>query len=375
MSAPAAAAVAALAWTPDFRRAVITKVVEAVSGDESKRAAVQSACGLQSGQSLATADEAIAAFDAAGWMAPERDLDELLTKLAAAGAYPASLTGYRWDWSCSSLQSLAAEATSRSKRVLDGIAALNDGAHTFSNTFGLLNSNDRIVDLWSTNVSFLGHVSADKAVRDAATELTKALSEFEVSQGMRVDLFQSLQKFADTAEGKALSGEAARFVEHTLRDFRRNGLALPLDKRTRIEEIKKRMSGLGIQFSKNLGEENTKYSLTREELKGVPEDQLARFEKDGDKFVVSLKYPDYMVSGDGCKGSRCAASYCCTACWANWCGFAHWFVRSRCLFFPLLCPPLSSRRWRSARWSRRARSLSSVSTLAARTATRRSWRS
>ena len=188
MSAPAAA----LAWTTDFRKAVITKVVEAVNGDESKRAAVQSACGLQSGQNWASADEAIAAFDAAGWMAPERDLDELLTKLAAAGAYPASLTGYRWDWSCSALQSLAAEAVARSQRVLDGIAALKDGAHTFANTFGLLNSNDRIVDLWSTNVSFLGHVSADKAVRDAATELTKALSEFEVSQGMRVDLFQSV---------------------------------------------------------------------------------------------------------------------------------------------------------------------------------------
>ena len=57
------------------------------------------------------------------------------------------------------------------------------------------------------------HTATQRKELPPESALTKALSEFEVSQGMRVDLFQSLQKFADTAEGKALSGEAARFVD------------------------------------------------------------------------------------------------------------------------------------------------------------------
>ena len=33
-----------------------------------------------------------------------------------------------------------------------------------------------------------------------------------------------------------------------------------------------RLSELGIQFSKNLGEENTKFTFTAEQLTGLPED-------------------------------------------------------------------------------------------------------
>jgi hypothetical protein len=122
---------------------------------------------------------------------------------------------------------------------------------------------------------------------------------------MRVDLFESLKAFAATEEGKALTGERARLLEFTLRDFRRNGLHLPADQRKRVTEIKTRMSALGIQFSKNLGEENAKFTFTRAELKGVPEDQLARFEKGDteDKFVVSLKYPDYFPVMELCSVS------------------------------------------------------------------------
>jgi Zn-dependent oligopeptidase len=249
--------------------------------------------------SLATAADLSSSFtslDSGSWFASTTDLHEFLTRLESTGAYPSSLTGFRWDWDEAALKSLAGEIVARTKRVLDTIAALPSGAHTFANTLQALNDNDRIVDLWSTNISFLGHVSASKPLRDVATEMTKSLSEFEVSQGMRVDLYDAFKAFSETAEAKALTGEAARYLEFTLRDFKRNGLHLPLEQRQRIEALKKRMSTLGINFQQNLGEENAKFELTREQLGGVPDDQLARFPvstTDPNKHVVTLKYPDY----------------------------------------------------------------------------------
>lgn len=238
------------------------------------------------------------------WYDQHKDLDGLLRILQSHGVSPLYHTGFRWDWSEEALKSLGAEVVFRSQKVLDDIAALKPGQHTLANTLWALNDNDRIVDLWSTNVSFLGHVAVSKSIRDVATDISKKLSEFEVACGMRVDVFESLKTFAASAEGKALTGEDARMLEYTLRDFRRNGLHLPADKRARVEQIKKRMSTLGIEFSKNLGEENSTFEFSREELKGVPDDQLARFPKgknDPNKYIVSLKYPDYFPVMELCE--------------------------------------------------------------------------
>lgn len=42
--------------------------------------------------------------------------------------------------------------------------------------------------------------------------------------------------------------------------------------------MNKRISTLGIQFAKNLGEENTKLYFTTDELKGMPEDFIAGYD-------------------------------------------------------------------------------------------------
>jgi thimet oligopeptidase len=307
-TAAESASPAELAFTPDYRRYVLRSAFASLESAGREKVALGAKLQTEfvlDQSSWASADELIASFatrNGVDWLTAATDLEELSNRLQAVGAYPNSVTGFRWDASEAELTSLAGEVVARSQRVLDGIAALKPGEHTFTNTLQALNDNDRIVDLWSTCVSFPGHVSASKAIRDVSTALSKSLSEFEVSQSMRVDLYDSFKAFSETAEAKALKGEAARLLEFTLRDLRRNGLHLPLEQRQRVEAIKKRMSNLGIEFGKNLGEENAKFEFTKEQLEGVPEDQMQRWKKAGaeDTYVVSLKYPDYFPCMELC---------------------------------------------------------------------------
>ena len=51
-------------------------------------------------------------------------------------------------------------------------------------------------------------------------------------------------------------------------------------KREEIKTIKKRISELGVEFSKNLNEDTTFLLFDQSELTGVPEDLVGSFEKD-----------------------------------------------------------------------------------------------
>ncbi|KAI9875009.1 MAG: hypothetical protein M1823_007564, partial [Watsoniomyces obsoletus] len=98
---------------------------------------------------------------------------------------------------------------------------------------------------------------------------------------MREDVFNLVD--AVLKKGEKLDPESQRLLEKEHKGYVRNGLNIPAGpKRDRFKEIKKRLSELGIAFSKNLNEEKGGNWFTVEELKGVPEDVLSLLKKEGD---------------------------------------------------------------------------------------------
>ena len=136
---------------------------------------------------------------------------------------------------------------------------------------------------------FPAHVSPDKALRDASTAAEKALNDFSVTSMMRVDVFLRFKALLE--KGVVKDPMDVRFLERTVRDYKRAGLDLPKEKRDLVEAKKKRMAALSTDYATNTGEENNKLEFSAADLKGLPADFLKKLEKKGGKFVVSLKYP------------------------------------------------------------------------------------
>ncbi|KAK5055997.1 hypothetical protein LTR84_012548 [Exophiala bonariae] len=179
-----------------------------------------------------------------------------------------------------------------SKKVTDDIVvsiSLKDAS--FKNVLLPMANDENQQTLKAHILGFYQSVSTDQALRDASTEAEKLMDDFSIEAAMREDVF----KLVDAAlkSGENLDPESQRLLEKEHKGYVRNGLNIPAGpKRDRFKEIKKRLSQLGIAFSKNLNEENGGLWFTAQELDGVPTDVLSLLKKEGDKYFLTFKYPD-----------------------------------------------------------------------------------
>lgn len=144
-------------------------------------------------------------------------------------------------------------------------------------------------------LTFYQHVSPDKAVRDALTEAEQLIEEAEIELNLRVDVFKVYNKlWEDIKDKNVTDAESLKLLKKQVLLYKRNGLDLPEATRKEVTQLKKELSNLSVAFGKNMNEEKGFLLFTKEQLDGLPESLFEQFEKDGDKFKVTFKYPDIL---------------------------------------------------------------------------------
>jgi len=113
-----------------------------------------------------------------------------------------------------------------------------------------------------------------------------------------------LYAFSQTDEAKSLQGERLRLLQRKLRDFRRKGLHLDEATATEVKALNTRISELGIQYSKNLGEVDTSFVFSAAQLTGCPDSYLEDRKQECGSYKVTLKYPCYIPLMQRCTVSE-----------------------------------------------------------------------
>jgi Zn-dependent oligopeptidase len=184
--------------------------------------------------------------------------------------------------------------------VLDFIANCNR-EKSFDNTVQPMINIHTLIESMVNSFEFASSFYPDKSIRDVGSDVKKELSQFFIDQTQRKDVYEAFKEYANKnfkLECDTLTHEERRYVEHTMRDFRRDGLHLNDEE---LIKMKKELSDLQVEFQKNINQENTSFEFTQKQLEGMPEswftdDKIVKQNdnKSNTVYKVTLKYPDYI---------------------------------------------------------------------------------
>jgi len=182
----------------------------------------------------------------------------------------------------------AALATARSEleRLLSA-----PGARGEENTLGPYQRLQLALSNAGHRAGLLSEVHPAKPIRDAAETSVQEISAYATELSLHRGLYDALA--AVPLEG--LAPETRRFLEHTLRDFRRAGVDRDEPTRARLKELADRSVKLGQDFDRAIREDVRAVALRPEQLAGLPEDYRAAHRPAADGMVrITTDYPDLL---------------------------------------------------------------------------------
>jgi len=182
-----------------------------------------------------------------------------------------------------------AEAAIRLVRHFD--AQLTSGASSAAEALELWNDADLALRGTMSEAYLLSEAHPDAGVRAAAEEAVQKLEALSSSRLLDPDLFAALAAF----EGAELDAEQERLLAHTLRDFRRGGVALAEADRQRVRELTDRDTELSLSFARNIREGRREVRVRPADLAGLPQDFIDAHPAGDDGLVVlTTDYTDLM---------------------------------------------------------------------------------
>ena len=192
-----------------------------------------------------------------------------------------------WETTPAEISASVDSAIAKADKKLDAIAALDSDAITFENSIAALDDAFYEVLNVSDRIDVIRESHQDKAMRDKALEVSKKIQTWYVAAGFREDVYKTVAAYEDTRP--ELEGEDGMLLKETMRDYRRNGMALPKHKRDQLQKLKTDLNNMGLEFATNITDAKATVEFTAGDLAGLPEDFLNNKELKTEKGSYNIK--------------------------------------------------------------------------------------
>ena len=160
---------------------------------------------------------------------------------------------------------------------IDAIAGASDPP-AFENTIVALEESGRLLDRVATTFFSLSSADTNDAMEEIRSEVAPKLAAHSDRILLNGDLFARVQALHDERAALDLDAESRRLIEEYYVDFVRAGALLSEAEKERMQAINAELATLQTTFTQNVLDEVNASAVvvdTREELAGLPEDQIA----------------------------------------------------------------------------------------------------
>jgi thimet oligopeptidase len=181
----------------------------------------------------------------------------------------------------------------RLQKVYDEVVQLNE-KRTFNNTVQPIINVYDIIEPLMNSIEYVENFHTDEKMREHSTNVNIILKQFLIKCSMRKDIYNAFKDYEKDGyknEKQYLDNENNRYFEHSMRDFRRDGLHL---NDSEVKDLKTELVKMETLFNKNINDETTTFMFTKSELDGLPETWFSSHDEVNGVYKVTLKYPDYI---------------------------------------------------------------------------------
>lgn len=203
-------------------------------------------------------------------------------------------TDFAWtQWTVEDIAQETDEMLAIKKNAYKEIKAVAANERTFENTVYAIEVSGNI--FWKLSaLEVITNANPSKEIRDAAQEAIERIEKELVDIEYDEDIYRAMKEY-EARKGSLnedLDAASEKLFEDMVREYRRMGFDLSGEDRAKVKENLKRLSELASEFSKNINEYDDHILVTRDDLDGLPEGYISSLKRDGEKYVVSLDYPE-----------------------------------------------------------------------------------
>lgn len=191
------------------------------------------------------------------------------------------------------------------KKRVDALIALPKKEYSYTTVAQALDELDVLSNMIiMVNIcTALENVSPDEAIRTAAHNAVKKIQDFaiDILQNNKA-LYDVFVTYAnDVALTEQLTDEQRYFISETLIHFKRKGLDLPDAQRAQCTKLLKEIAQLSQDFERNIAQDQSTITATKQELAGVNPDFIANLKKDAQgNYILGVDYPTVFTIFETC---------------------------------------------------------------------------